>query len=213
MVPWLVVVARSDGREGSHLREILRRAPRAERPALLVRSGAAESRLVWRSRLGWALVLTFFANSTGTYVMFAWLPQILADAGLGTEVGGRWLAVFAILGLPAALFAPILTARMRNPYPLIDGLRRVAGSSATSGFWTSPTNGTAVWMVLCGIGPGAFPVQLALIGLRTRTPAIASALSGMVQGLGYALAIAGPLGIGLLHQQTGSWDRPVRRPA
>src|SRR4029077_4488002 len=98
IVPWLVIVTRSVTAR-AHLREILRRAPRAERPALLARSGAAESRLVWRSRLGWALVLTFFANTTGVYVMFAWLPQILEDAGLGSEVGGRWLALFAFLGL------------------------------------------------------------------------------------------------------------------
>ncbi|WP_426594696.1 MFS transporter [Cellulomonas sp. McL0617] len=206
IVPWIVVVTRSVAAR-SHLREILRRAPRADRPALLVRSGAAESRLVWRSRLGWALVLTFFANTTGTYVMFAWLPQILADAGLGTSVGGRWLAVFAILGLPAALFAPILTARMRNPYPAIV-LFVGCWIVGYVGLWQSPTHGTAVWMILCGLGPGAFPVQLALIGLRTRTPAIAAALSSMVQGLGYGLAIAGPVGIGLLHQATGSWTAP-----
>jgi CP family cyanate transporter-like MFS transporter len=51
-------------------------------------------------------------------------------------------------------------------------------------------------------------VQLALIGLRSATSSVASALSGMVQGLGYTLAIAGPIGIGLLHQATGSWDAP-----
>lgn len=206
IVPWLVVVARSVAAR-SHLREIVRRAPRVDRPALPAPSGARESRLVWRSRLGWALVFTFFANTTGTYVMFAWLPEILADAGLGADVGGRWLAVFAILGLPAALFAPVLTARMRNPYPLIVGF---VGCWIVGylGLWLSPTQGTAVWMILCGLGPGAFPVQLALIGLRTRTPAIASALSGMVQGLGYALAIAGPVGIGMLHEATDSWTAP-----
>ncbi len=206
IVPWIAVVARSVAAR-SHLREILRRAPRADRPALLARSGAAESRLVWRSRLGWALVLTFFANTTGVYVTFAWLPQILADAGLGAAVAGRWLAVFAILGLPAALFAPVLTARMRNPYPLVAGFV-ACWLVGYLGLWISPAQGTAVWVVLCGIGPGAFPVQLALIGLRTGTAAIASALSGMVQGLGYALAIVGPIGIGLLHQATGTWDAP-----
>ena len=64
-------------------------------------------------------------------------------------------------------------------------------------------------MVLLGIGPGTFPIMLALIGLRSRTPAIASALSGMVQGLGYALAVVGPVGIGFLHRATGSWHEPL----
>ncbi|GEL99342.1 MFS transporter [Cellulomonas terrae] len=206
VVPWVVVVAQSVSAR-SHLRTLVRRAPRSERPAVLVRAGAAESRLVRRSGLAWALVLTFFANTTCTYVLFAWLPEILADAGLGADAGGRWLAVFAILGLPASLVSPVLTARMRNPYPLVVGFAAcwVAG---LLGLMLAPAHGTAVWMILLGIGPGTFPIMLALIGLRSRTPAIAVALSGMVQGLGYALAVVGPVGIGVLHVATGSWEAP-----
>lgn len=207
LVPWVVVIAQSVSAR-SHLRTLVRRAPVTDRPAVLVRPGAAESRIVWRSRLAWALVLTFFANTTCTYVLFAWLPEILADAGLGTDAGGRWLAVFAILGLPASLVAPVLAVRMRDPYPLVVGFAAcwVAG---LLGLMLAPAHGTAVWMVLLGIGPGTFPIMLALIGLRSRTPAIAVALSGMVQGLGYALSIVGPVGIGLLHVATGSWREPL----
>lgn len=207
VVPWVVVIAQSVSAR-AHLRTLVSRAPRTDRPALLVRPGAAESRIVWRSRLAWALVLTFFANTTCTYVLFAWLPEILADAGLGTDAGGRWLAVFAILGLPASLVAPVLAVRMRDPYPLVVGFAAcwVAG---LLGLMLAPAHGTAVWMVLLGIGPGTFPIMLALIGLRSRTPAIAVALSGMVQGLGYALSIVGPVGIGLLHVATGSWREPL----
>ncbi|KQR07752.1 MFS transporter [Cellulomonas sp. Leaf334] len=207
VVPWLVVIAQSVSAR-SHLRDLVRRAPVTDRPAVLVRSGAAESRIVWRSRLAWALVLTFFANTTCTYVLFAWLPEILADAGLGTDAGGRWLAVFAILGLPASLVAPVLAVRMRDPYPLVVGFAAcwVAG---LLGLMLAPAQGTAVWMVLLGIGPGTFPIMLALIGLRSRTPAVAVALSGMVQGLGYALSVVGPVGIGVLHVATGSWREPL----
>jgi CP family cyanate transporter-like MFS transporter len=206
VVPWVVVIVQSVSAR-AHLRTLLRRAPRTDRPAALVRAGSAESRLVRRSPLAWALVLTFFANTTTTYVLFAWLPTILADAGLGTEVGGRWLAVFAILGLPASIVAPVLTARMRNPYPLVAAFV-VCWIIGLLGLMLSPAHGTAAWMVLVGLGPGSFPVILTLIGLRSRTPAIAVALSGMVQGLGYALAIVGPVGIGVLHDATGSWRGP-----
>jgi len=206
VVPWVVVIAQSVSAR-AHLRNLVRRAPRTDRPAALVRAGAEESRIVWRSRLAWALVLTFFANTTCTYVLFAWLPEILADAGLGADVGGRWLAVFAILGLPASIVSPVLTARMRNPYPLVVGFVAcwVVG---LLGLMLAPAHGTAVWMVLVGIGPGSFPIMLALIGLRSRTPAIAVALSGMVQGVGYGLAVVGPVGIGVLHVATGSWREP-----
>ncbi|WP_456823330.1 MFS transporter [Cellulomonas sp. P5_E12] len=206
VVPWVVVIAQSVSAR-AHLRNLVRRAPRTDRPAALVRAGAEESRIVWRSRLAWALVLTFFANTTCTYVLFAWLPEILADADLGADVGGRWLAVFAILGLPASIVSPVLTARMRNPYPLVVGFVAcwVVG---LLGLMLAPAHGTAVWMVLVGIGPGSFPIMLALIGLRSRTPAIAVALSGMVQGVGYGLAVVGPVGIGVLHVATGSWREP-----
>ena len=206
VVPWVVVVVQSVSAR-SHLRNLVRRAPRRDRPAALVRAGSQESRIVWRSRLAWALVLAFFANTTCTYALFAWLPTILADAGLGADVGGRWLAVFAILGLPASIVSPVLTARMRNPFPLVVGFAAcwVVG---LLGLFLSPAQGTAVWMVLLGIGPGTFPIMLALIGLRSRTPAIAVALSGMVQGLGYGIAVVGVVGIGQLHVATGGWREP-----
>ena len=85
---------------------------------------------MWRSRLAWALVLTFFANTTCTYVLFAWLPEILADAGLGADVGGRWLAVFAILGLPASLVSPGAHRPDAQPVPAGRRLRRVLGGRA-----------------------------------------------------------------------------------
>jgi len=96
---------------------------------------------------------------------------------------------------------------MRNPYPLVVGFVAcwVVG---LLGLMLTPAHGTAVWMVLVGIGPGSFPIMLALIGLRSRTPAVAVALSGMVQGLGYGLALVGPVGIGVLHVATGSWREP-----
>ena len=146
---------------------------------------------MWRSRLAWALVLAFFANTTCTYVLFAWLPTSWPTPAWEPSVGGRWLAVFAILGLPASIFSPVLTARMRNPFPLVVGFA-ACWVGGLLGLMLSPAHGTAVWMVLLGIGPGTFPIMLALIGLRSRTPAIAVALSGMVQGLGYGLAVVGP---------------------
>lgn len=205
-VPWVVVVVRSVTAR-AHLRELVRRAPRPTASALTSPTGG-DARLVWRSGLAWAMAVTFAVNSLGTYTVFAWLPQVLADAGLGSEVGGRWLAVFAILGLPASLLAPVLTARMRSPYPLVVGFV-ACWAAGYLGLLLAPAHGTALWMVLLGLGPSSFPVLLALIGLRTATPSLAVLLSGMVQGVGYALAGLGPLGIGLLYESTGSWTAPL----
>jgi CP family cyanate transporter-like MFS transporter len=163
---------------------------------------------VWRSPTAWGLAITFAMNSLGTYVLFAWLPQILSDAGLGDDVGGRWLALFAILGLPASLVSPVVTARLRNPFPLVVGFVTL-WAAGYLGLWLAPAHGTALWCVLLGVGNGTFPVLLALIGLRSASPAVAVALSGMVQGVGYAIAGVGPVGIGLLYDATGGWDAPL----
>jgi MFS transporter, CP family, cyanate transporter len=203
VVPWVVVIAQS-AMARAHLRELVRRAPRPSQSAVPV-AAAGTARVVWRSPIAWGLAGTFAMNSLGTYVLFAWLPQILQDAGLPAGAGGRWLAVFAILGLPASLLAPVLTARMRNPYPLVVGFVSL-WADGYLGLWLSPAHGTAAWCVLAGVGNGSFPVLLALIGLRSASPAVAVALSGMVQGVGYTIAGIGPFGVGLIYAATGGWD-------
>jgi CP family cyanate transporter-like MFS transporter len=203
VVPWLVVIGQSMAAR-SHLRELVRRAPKPRESAVPAASGGL-ARIVWRSPTAWGLAITFAMNSLGSYVLFGWLPQILQDAGLPAGAGGRWLAVFAILGLPGALLAPVLTARMRNPYPLVVGFVSL-WALGYLGLWLSPAHGTAAWCILAGVGNGSFPVLLALIGLRSASPAVAVALSGMVQGVGYTIAGIGPIGVGLIYDATGGWD-------
>lgn len=207
-VPWVVVIVRSVAAR-AHLRELVRRSSSGPSAAVLAqRATGGALGIVWRAPLAWAMAVTFAMNSLGTYTVFAWLPEILTDAGLGSDAGGRWLALFAILGLPASLVAPVLTARMRSPFPLVVGFV-ACWAVGYAGLLLAPAHGTAVWMVLLGIGPSTFPILLALIGLRTATPALAVVLSGMVQGVGYAIAALGPIGIGLLYDATGSWDAPL----
>ena len=50
-----------------------------------------------------------------------------------------------------------------------------------------------------------FPLSMAVINLRTRSPEVSLSLSGFSQVLGYGLAILGPLGVGILHEATGGW--------
>ena len=200
VVPWCVVIARSAAVR-SQLRGILARSPR-DTPGLAARHRATGR--VWRSPLAWGMAATFGLNSLNTYVLFAWLPQVLADAGLGAEAGGRWLGLFAVLGLPLSFAGPMLAARMRNPWPVVALLAGcfVAGYL---GLMLSPAAGTGAWMLLLGLAPGSFPVVLALINLRTRTSAGATSLSGFVQGVGYTLSVPGPVLVGVLYGATGGW--------
>jgi cyanate permease len=43
---------------------------------------------------------------------------------------------------------------------------------------------------------------------RAPDPATAASLSGLAQAVGYLVASAGPLALGLLHSATGGWDVP-----
>jgi CP family cyanate transporter-like MFS transporter len=52
-------------------------------------------------------------------------------------------------------------------------------------------------------------LTLVLLGLRTRTHEGAVALSGFVQSVGYAIVALFPVGIGILHDRTGSWTGPL----
>jgi CP family cyanate transporter-like MFS transporter len=199
-VPWLVVVIRSAVAR-AELSTLLRRAP-ASTPALTSRHRSGGR--VWRSPLAWGMAITFAMNSLDSYAMFAWLPQILIDGGTSPHAAGVWLSVFAILGLPPALVAPVLAARMRNPIGLVIGFVACFVISYV-GLLVAPGGPVWLWILLGGFGPGAFPVLLALINLRTRTSAGAASLSGFTQGIGYAVAAVGPLLVGVLYDATGTW--------
>ncbi|BDZ45410.1 MFS transporter [Naasia aerilata] len=62
------------------------------------------------------------------------------------------------------------------------------------------------WVVLIGLTSGSsLVIALTLVAQRSRTSADATRLSGMIQGIGYALAAVGPAGAGLLFDLTSSW--------
>jgi CP family cyanate transporter-like MFS transporter len=199
-LPWLVLIARSAAAR-VELSGLLRRAP-ATTPALTSRHRSGGR--VWRSPLAWGMAVTFAMNSLDSYAMFAWLPQILIDGGTSPHAAGVWLSVFAILGLPPALIAPIAASRMKNPIGLVVFFVACFAASYI-GLLVSPEGPVWLWILLGGLGPGAFPVLLALINLRTRTSAGAASLSGFTQGVGYAIAGTGPLLIGVLYDATGTW--------
>ena len=52
-------------------------------------------------------------------------------------------------------------------------------------------------------------VEIALIGLRARTPDGTAALSGFTQSLGYLIAAIGPFVIGTVYDATGRWTLPL----
>ncbi len=164
---------------------------------------------MWHSRTAWAITLTFIVSSLSAYACFAWLPSILVDiAGTSALEAGALVGLFALMGLPAALVVPILAARMRNVGVLIHvGVALFV--LGYGGLLIAPTTATWLWVALIGSGPLIFPLCLALINLRTRTPRASVALSGFVQSIGYAGGSLGPLVVGVIHTATDSWTPPL----
>lgn len=161
----------------------------------------------WRSPLAWGMALMFGMTSLTTYSMFTWMPTIFSDAGASASFGGSMVGVFALIGLVAALSAPIVVGRMRNPFPVVIACAAFF-FAGFAGLLIAPMSAPLVWVLLLGLGPSTFPMALTLINLRTRTSAGSAALSGFTQGVGYAVACIGPVLFGALHTMTGGWLAP-----
>jgi CP family cyanate transporter-like MFS transporter len=162
---------------------------------------------VWKTSLGWGMALMFGMTSLMTYSMFTWLPRIVVEAGATPAFGGIMVAIFAACGLLPSLTMPALAVRLRNPFPLVL-IGFTAFLIAFAGLLFAPMKAPLLWAVLLGIGPSTFPLALTLINLRTLTPAGSAALSGFMQGVGYAFSCIGPFLFGWLHEVSGGWHLP-----
>jgi CP family cyanate transporter-like MFS transporter len=160
-------------------------------------------------RLAWILTAAFAVQSMLFYTSLAWVPDILGDAGLSETTAGAMLSVEMLVGIPAGLLAPMIAVRMHDQRPII-ALGVVCWILGWGGLLVAPGGVPAVWMVFLGAAQGAsFALAITLIVLRAPDGPHATALSGMVQGVGYVLAAAGPLAAGALHDITGGWDVPI----
>ncbi len=158
----------------------------------------------WKSKVAWGLAIFLAGNSAQTYVYFTWLPPYLQARGLDELTSGNMLALFAILGLPVSLLVPLWVPRLKNPIiaVLVFTVFWVTGHL---GIYLSPTNGTAFWVAMAGLGQGTFAIALLMMNLRSRTTYGSGVLSGFAQGLGYAGAGIVPMLFGVVQKATDSW--------
>ena len=160
-----------------------------------------------RSRIARGLALMFAMTGLNTYAMLTWLPERLTDAGVSAAAAGAELALFAGIGAIPSMIVPVLAVRVRRPELLVAACVAcfVVGYL---GLLLAPATLTTLWVLITGLGPSTFPLSLTLVGLRSATPVTAGALSGFMQGIGYAVAATGPLLVGVLHDVTGGWTAP-----
>lgn len=155
------------------------------------------------TRLAWVMAGYFGTQALQAYVMFGWLPEILTSAGTSDTVAALWLSLLALIGVVIAALVPVLLARV----PVVAVVIIMAASYLAGylGLLVDARGAVGLWVVLIGIGTGAFPVALTLVGLRARSAAGTLALSGFAQSFGYLIASVGPFLFGVVHDLTGGW--------
>jgi CP family cyanate transporter-like MFS transporter len=160
---------------------------------------------IWKSPTAMAMVVIWSVSSLNGYSNFAWLPQILLDdSGSTPAEAGILLALYAAMGIPAALAMPVLAVRYPNQAPLIY-LSAVFFFVGYGGLIFLPGWWSWLWVLLAGLGPILFPLNLALFNIRSKSQETLLRISGFAQGFGYLAAALGPLVLGVLHELTGNW--------
>lgn len=165
---------------------------------------------VARTKLGWVMAVFFGIQSGMAYSVFGWLATIYVDAGYSEAEGGVMLAVATGVGIPLSFLWPAYMTRNPRPYRVL-AFVMASGAISALGLLLAPrpTVLGLLWAALLAVGTSSFPMILAMFGLRARTSAGTSALSGFTQSVGYLLAALGPFGMGVLHELTHSWTVPL----
>ncbi|MGP6177238.1 MFS transporter [Microbacterium sp. A196] len=163
-----------------------------------------------KSWIAWSLVGLFAMCSFGGFAMLAWMPTILVEtAGVDPAAAGSLLSLFAVCGFPIAVLVPPIVARMPSAIVPIIVVGMASFIVGYSGLLIAPRAAPILWVLALGVGSLPYPLAFTLIGLRTRSAAVALRLSGFVQAVGYVLAAVGPFAVGILHELTGTWAVPL----
>ena len=173
-----------------------------------MRGAPATGLTLLRNRLAWWVTLYFGVQSALFYSGLTWLPSILHDAGYSHGAAGALLAVYALVGVPPAIVAPIVAARVRDQRLLLAGFA-VCELIGIFGLLVA-VHRAPLWVVIYAIGQGgAFALALIVIVLRSPDARRVAELSAMAQAGGYTLAALGPFTVGLLHGSSHGWTAPL----
>lgn len=162
---------------------------------------------MWADPVAWQVLAYMGFQSMTFYMLVTWLAPLALTLGRTEVVAGVDVMVLQVCAFLGSLVVPLLLrGRLARWTP---GIIPVLGIIGIIGLITVPTLFVG-WVVLCGLSCGAsLSMTLSLFGLRARTPAAASRLSGMAQSGGYAIAAVGPIAFGGLLTLTSGWLAPL----
>ncbi|MET7359842.1 MFS transporter [Streptomyces sp. NPDC005562] len=171
-------------------------------------TGGTHSPVPWRSPLAWQVTVFMGLQSLAFYTAVAWLPSVLIDRGTSSTAAGWMLFYYQVVSLAASSLLPLLTrGRVDQRWTAAGASLLVAGGFAV----LAAAPGLSVLAcALLGLGGGACLVlALTFQSQRAGSAGEAAALAGMAQSIGYLVAAAGPLLLGILHDTTESWTLPL----
>jgi CP family cyanate transporter-like MFS transporter len=183
-----------------------RSRPRSQATTAVVRPARVA---VYKHAITWHVTIFMGMQSLLYYATLSWLPTMLRDRGESAAAAGDLLALMGVGNLAVSLFIPMAAQRMRSQVVLVVPTT-IAVAGGLAGLLYLPLGGAVAWALILGAGQNA-ALALAIFFTAARAPhaAAAASLSSMAQAVGYLLASAGPLEVGLLHSATGSWTAPV----
>ena len=185
------------------------RAPGVARPAAVPPAPRIARIKIYRYALAWQVTAFMGLQSLLYYAALSWLPTIFQDRGTSAVTAGNLLALMGVGNLTTSLIVPVLAQRAPGQRALV--VPSLIGTAAgLAGSLWAPLGEAPLWVLVLGVSQGSC-LGLAIFFMMARAPdpGVAASLSAFSQSVGYLVASAGPLEVGLLHTATGSWDIPV----
>jgi CP family cyanate transporter-like MFS transporter len=171
--------------------------------------GAPPLPSLWRNRLAWQVTAFMGLQSLLFYSCLSWLPALLRSEGVDRGAAGALLSVMLLTAIPTCLLVPVWASRRRDQRAAI-AITLVVYAAGLAGLLVAPDAAPAAWATLLGFAQGAMlALAFLLFGLRAGDQEHAAQLSAMAQTVGYAVAAAGPVLIGVLREATGGWTVPL----
>lgn len=182
--------------------------PRARRDGRDEAPGTTHAPTPWGSWLAWQVSFYMGLQSLVFYSSIAWLPSVFVEQGMSTAAAGWLMFFFQVISLIASSFLPLFT-RGRDDHRWVGAAAPVLIALGAILLICAPQL-VIVSCILQGFGGGAALVlALSFQSQRAAGPAEAASLAGMAQGVGYLVAAAGPVLLGVVHDATSEWTLPL----